>query len=55
MRIVCSNYFYSCLSRYVYVSRLEEVGGDARIGELVRMLGASGSTAEAHARELLMT
>ncbi len=36
------------------VSRLEEVGGDARIGELVRMLGASGSTAEAHARELLM-
>ena len=37
------------------VSRLEEVGGDARIGELVRMLGASGSTAEAHARELLMT
>ncbi len=37
------------------VSRLEEVGGDARIAELVRMLGASGPTAEAHARELLMT
>ena len=37
------------------VSRLEEVGGDARIGELVRMLGASGPTAEAHARELLIT
>ena len=36
------------------VSRLEEVGGDARISELVRMLGASGPTAEAHARELLM-
>ena len=36
------------------VSRLEEVGGDTRICELVRMLGASGPTAEAHARELLM-
>ena len=37
------------------VSRLEEVGGDTRISELVRMLGTSGPTAEAHARELLMT
>ena len=37
------------------VSRLEEVGGDARIGELVRMLGAFGPTAEAHARELLQS
>lgn len=37
------------------VSRLEEVGGDARIAELVRMLGTSGSTAEAHARELLLS
>ena len=37
------------------VSRLEEVGGDARISELVRMLGASGPTAEAHARELLQS
>ena len=35
------------------VSRLEEVGGDARIAELVRMLGTSGPTAEAHARGLL--
>ena len=35
------------------VSRLEEVDESARIAELVRMLGASGPTAEAHARELL--
>ena len=35
------------------VSRLEEVDADTRISELVRMLGASGPTAEAHARELL--
>lgn len=37
------------------VSRLEEVDAEARIAELVRMLGASGSTAEAHARELLLS
>lgn len=37
------------------VSRLTEVSGDARIAELVRMLGASGPSAEAHARELLRT
>ena len=37
------------------VSRLEEVDTDARVVELVRMLGTSGPTAEAHARELLMT
>ncbi len=36
------------------VSRLEEVDADARISELVRMLGTSGPTAEAHARELLI-
>ena len=35
------------------VSRLEEVDESARIAELVRMLGASGPTAVAHARELL--
>ncbi|MBP3498948.1 MAG: DNA repair protein RecN [Akkermansia sp.] len=35
------------------VSRLEEVDSAARIAELVRMLGTSGPTAEAHARELL--
>ena len=35
------------------VSRLEEVDESARIAELVRMLGASGPTAEAHAQELL--
>ncbi|MBR5330404.1 MAG: DNA repair protein RecN [Akkermansia sp.] len=35
------------------VSRLEEVDEAARIAELVRMLGTSGPTAEAHARELL--
>lgn len=37
------------------VSHLEEVGGNARIAELVRMLGTSGPTAEAHARELLLS
>ena len=36
------------------VSRLEEVNADARITELVRMLGTSGPTAEAHARGLLV-
>ncbi len=36
------------------VSRLEEVDADARISELVRMLGTAGPTAEAHARELLI-
>ena len=36
------------------VSRLEEVDADARIAELVRMLGTSGPTAVAHARELLV-
>lgn len=35
------------------VSRLTEVSGDARVSELVRMLGAHGSAAEAHARALL--
>ena len=35
------------------VSRLEEVTGKARIAEIVRMLGSSGSAAEAHARDLL--
>ena len=36
------------------VSRLEEVDTDARIAELVRMLGTSGPTAEAHAKGLLI-
>lgn len=35
------------------VSRLHEVEGDARVTELMRMLGTGGATAEAHARELL--
>ena len=35
------------------VSHLEEVTGKARIAEIVRMLGSSGSAAEAHARDLL--
>ncbi len=35
------------------VSRLHEVNGDARVAELMRMLGTGGATAEAHARELL--
>ena len=35
------------------VSRLREVSGDERVQELVRMLGASGPSAEAHARDLL--
>ncbi len=34
-------------------SRLHEVTGTARISEIMRMLGTSGPTAEAHARELL--
>ncbi len=34
-------------------SRLREVTGPARIAEITRMLGASGPTAEAHAKELL--
>lgn len=36
------------------VSRLHEVSGDARIAELMRMLGTGGATAEAHARGLLI-
>ena len=36
------------------VSRLEEVDADARNAALVRMLGTSGPTAAAHARELLI-
>lgn len=36
------------------VSRLHEVADDARVAELMRMLGTSGPTAEAHARGLLM-
>ena len=36
------------------VSRLVEVDDDARIAELVRMLGTSGPTAEAHAKGLLI-
>ncbi len=35
------------------VSRLEEVSGDTRVSELMRMLGTSGASAMAHARELL--
>ena len=35
------------------ISRLEEVGGDTRVTELVRMLGTAGASAIAHARELL--
>lgn len=35
------------------VSRLREVEGDARVSELMRMLGMSGASAEAHARDLL--
>lgn len=35
------------------ISALAEVKGRARIAEIVRMLGASGPTAEAHARDLL--
>ena len=35
------------------VSRLREVSAEQRVHELVRMLGASGSAAEAHARDLL--
>ncbi|MBQ3241296.1 MAG: DNA repair protein RecN [Akkermansia sp.] len=37
------------------VSRLEEVRGDSRVTELMRMLGTSGSSAMAHARELLQS
>ena len=36
------------------VSRLHEVAGDARVSELMRMLGTGGATAEAHARGLLL-
>lgn len=36
------------------VSRLNEVSGDARVEELMRMLGTGGTTAEAHARGLLL-
>lgn len=35
------------------VSRLEEVSGDTRVMELMRMLGTTGASAMAHARELL--
>lgn len=35
------------------VSRLEEVSGDTRVTELMRMLGTTGASAMAHARELL--
>lgn len=35
------------------VSRMQEVQDDARVTELMRMLGTGGATAEAHARELL--
>ncbi len=37
------------------VSSLTEVEGSSRVSELVRMLGAHGDAAEAHARELLAT
>jgi DNA repair protein RecN (Recombination protein N) len=36
------------------VSRLNEVAGNERISELMRMLGTGGPTAEAHARGLLL-
>ena len=36
-------------------SRLQEVRDDARVAELVRMLGSHGKEAEAHARTLLQT
>lgn len=35
------------------VSHLREVAGEERVSELVRMLGAAGDAAEAHARDLL--
>ncbi len=35
------------------VSSLSEVEGEARVAELMRMLGTQGAAAEAHARELL--
>lgn len=35
------------------VSHMREVAGNERVAELVRMLGAGGAQAEAHARELL--
>ncbi|MFI3242872.1 MAG: DNA repair protein RecN [Akkermansia sp.] len=35
------------------VSRLQEVAGEERIQELVRMLGSDGASAHAHARELI--
>lgn len=37
------------------VSQLRRIDGDARVSELVRMLGTSSESAEAHARELLST
>lgn len=37
------------------VSQLRHIDGDARVSELVRMLGTSSESAEAHARELLST
>ena len=36
------------------VSRLNEVAGNERISELMRMLGTGGPTAAAHARGLLL-
>ena len=35
------------------VSHMEEVEGDSRVTELMRMLGTTGASAMAHARELL--
>ncbi|MBR5522657.1 MAG: DNA repair protein RecN [Akkermansia sp.] len=37
------------------VSQLRQISGDTRVNELVRMLGTSSESAEAHARELLNT
>ena len=37
------------------VSQLRQISGDTRVSELVRMLGTSSESAEAHARELLNT
>ncbi len=37
------------------VSQLRQIAGDARVNELVRMLGTNSESAEAHARELLST
>ncbi len=37
------------------ISRLRQIEGEARVNELVRMLGTNSESAEAHARELLST